>query len=31
MLVVKYKTKGSPGVIQRYDDTANPKINGTTG
>lgn len=31
MLTVKYKTKGTPGVIQRYDDTANPKINGATG
>ena len=31
MLTIKYKTKGTPGVIQRYDDTANPKINGAGG
>jgi Tfp pilus assembly protein PilX len=31
MLSIKYRTKGSPGVIQRYDDTASPKINGVTG
>ena len=29
MLTMKYKTKG--GVIQRYDDLANPKINTVTG
>jgi len=29
MLTLKYKTKA--GVIQRYDDAATPKINGSTG
>ena len=31
MLRMKYKTKGTPGVIQRYDDMATPKINSVSG
>ena len=31
MLTMKYKTRGTPGVIQRYDDAANPKINTVSG